>query len=203
MRNSDTPRAIGPAPGRPAGRVRRIAAPWLVGGLALLTAAMPASAAEELVLIPDYALFGLIAGEPGIGKLWVMVIAFAVLVFPLNALMFRPIMRALDARAERIAGARARSLQLEAEADSVLERYETAIREARQEAEATRQSQLAGAREEQAELTTRARSEAENELVSARAELATSLEEARASLRSSTEELATAAAEQVLGRALS
>ena len=78
-----------------------------------------------------------------------------------------------------------------------------AIREARSEAETARQTQLAGAREEQASLTGAARGEAEAELDRARTELARSLEEARGTLRTSAEELATAAAEQVLGRKLS
>jgi F-type H+-transporting ATPase subunit b len=183
-------------------RSRRIFAP----GAALFMAtawALPALASEDLVLIPDYAFFGLIAGEQGIGMLWVMVALFVVLIFPLNTLMFKPIFSALDARSERIAGARERSQQLETEADTVLTRYETAIRDARAEAESTRQAQLGEAREEQATLTASARADAETDLAKARSELGRSLEEARASLRASADELATTAAEQVLGRSLS
>ena len=61
----------------------------------------------------------------------------------------------------------------------------------------------ATAREEQVSLTDQARSEAEQELERARNELAQSLGEARETLRASAEDLATAAAEQVLGRNLS
>jgi F-type H+-transporting ATPase subunit b len=159
-------------------------------------------ASENLVLIPDYALFGLF-GQEGIGTLWIMLAGFVVLIFPLNSLLFQPIFRALDARAERIDGARERSVQLENEADQVLERYESAVRSARVEAEAARQAQLGEAREEQATLTTQARTDAEAELERAREELARSLEDARATLRSAADELATQAAEQVLGRTLS
>lgn len=167
-----------------------------------------AMASESLELIPDYALFdlikpGLIEDESGLGALWVMLIAFALLVIPLNVLIFQPIFRALDARAERIQGARSRSEHLQREADSILERYETAIREVRREAEATRQAEIGRAREEQAALTSQAKLEAETQLESARSDLARSLESARASLRTSAEDLARAAAEQVLGRALS
>ena len=144
-----------------------------------------------------------INGEPGLGTLWVMLIGFVVLIYPLNSLMFQPVFRALDARAERIAGARSRSEQLEEEADSVLERYESTIREARTEAVGKRQAQLGTAREEQAALAAAARGESEEELARARAELANSLEEARNTLRQSAEGLASAAAEQVLGRPLS
>lgn len=161
-----------------------------------------AYASDNLELVPDYGLFNLF-GESYFGQLWVMVLTFVILIFPLNALLFKPIFHALDQRAERIQGARTRSTQLDSEADSVLDRYETAIREARAEAEGRRQSQLVEARSEQATLTTQARGEAEQELAGARTELARSLEEAQATLRAGAEDLAQAAAEQVLGRSLS
>lgn len=166
-------------------------------------AAGTASASESLSLIPDYAFFGLLSDESGLGTLWVMLAGFTVLVIPLNALIFQPIFRALDARAERIQGARQRSEHLQREADSILQRYETAVRETRGEAEAARQVEIVRAREEQVELTSQAKQEAERQLDGARADLAASLESARAGLRASAEDLARAAAEQVLGRALS
>ncbi len=186
-------------------RIHRICrTPARAGAFVLVYAlsASPIRAADKLELIPDYALFGLFGTENHLGLLWIMLIGFVLLIFPLNALIFQPIFRAIDARADRIAGARERSEQLERDADTVLDRYETAIREARAESEATRQAQLARAREEQQALTGQARSEAEGELERARAELGRSLESARSGLRASAEELATAAAEQVLGRAL-
>lgn len=155
-----------------------------------LTTAGAAQAAGDLVLIPD----------PGL--LLSMILAFALLIFPLNALLFKPIFAALDARAERIEGARTRSLKLEADADEVFKRYEAAIFEARAESETARQARLEEAREEQARLTVAARSKAEVELERARAELGRSVDEARASLRASAEDLARSAAETVLGRAL-
>ncbi len=178
----------------------------LTAAIASITTLLTANttfASDNLELIPDYQLFGAFGAGDGLGMLWIMLIGFVLLIFPLNALIFQPIFRALDARAERIQGARDRSSQLEQEADSVLDRYETAIREARADSEEARQGQLATAREEQATLTAEARSAAEGELERARAELNRSLEDARATVRASAEDLATAAAEQVLGRPLS
>lgn len=177
-------------------------------GLSML-AATPALAADSLELIPDINLFGVFDGmlgyvdDGGLGVMWIMLIAFVALIFPLNALIFQPIFRALDERADRIQGARTRSGQLEEEADGVLDRYESEIRDARADSEEARQTQLATAREEQATLTADARSTAEGELERARTELNQSLEEARATLRASAEDLATAAAERILGRPLS
>jgi F-type H+-transporting ATPase subunit b len=167
-----------------------------------------ARASESLELIPDYAFFdllkfGLIQDESGLGALWIMLILFALLAIPLNALLFQPIFRALDARAERIQGARTRSEHLQREADSILERYEAAIREVRAEAEAARQVEIGRAREEQVALTSQVKQESERQLENARTELARSLDSARSSLRASADELARSAAEQVLGRALS
>lgn len=160
-----------------------------------------ASASDKLVLVPDFDLFNLF-GQSQFGDLWIMLIGFVLLIFPLNELIFKPIFHSLDARAEKIDGARKRSGELQVQADDVLERYETAIREARSDSEQARQAGLLAAREEQATLTSEARGQAERELETARAELGESLEEARASLRASAESLAEAAAAQVLGRAL-
>lgn len=176
-------------------------------GLAIGGWAAVASASESLDLIPDYAFFGLIKlglipDESGLGALWVMLFAFALLVLPLNALIFQPIFRALDARAERIQGARTRSDHLQREADAILARYEEAVREARSESEGARQSELARARDEQSALTSQAKQEAERQLEGARADLARSLDQARATLRASVDDLAKSAAERVLGRAL-
>lgn len=194
-------------PGAGIGQASWLTTPTLVA-LLLTASARSAHASETLNLIPDYALFGLlqlglIPDESGLGALWVMLIAFGLLVLPLNALIFQPIFRALDSRAERIQGARQRSEHLQREADSILERYESAVRETRGEAEAARQLELGRAREEQAALTSQAKLEAERQLDRARGDLAQSLESARAGLRASADDLARAAAEQVLGRALS
>jgi len=176
-------------------RMRSSLATGVVAGFGLSTLsgliAQPVLASDNLVLVPDPFVLS------------IMLVGFVLLIFPLNALIFKPIFHSLDERAARIEGARNRSSQLEAEADGVLERYETAIREARSESEQVRQAQLVLAREEQAALTLRARGEAEGELENARTDLSRSLEEARASLRSSAEDLAAMAAEQVLGRTLS
>lgn len=176
--------------------------------LGLTLGARTATASETLNLVPDYALFGLIkpgliADESGLGALWIMLAAFAVLVIPLNALIFQPIFRALDARTERIQGARTRSEHLQRAADSILLRYQAAVRETRGEAEAARKLEIARAREEQVVLTSQAKHAAERQLEGARSDLALSLESARAGLRASADDLARAAAEQVLGRALS
>lgn len=150
-----------------------------------------ASASEGLNLIPNLPLMlGLMA-------------AFILLVYPVNALLFRPIFAVLDERRERIEGARRRAAQLQGEADAVTARYREAVREVRQEAEQGRRARLDEARGEQANITSLARGAAEQQLVRTRSELSAAVADARSSLRAQVEELARQAAERIIGRELS
>ena len=161
-------------------------------GIAMLCIALPAQAAEGgLNLLPDFT-----RTLPG------LILVFAVLVYPLNALLFRPIIKALDERDERIAGTRTKAEKLSQDAQAVLEEYETAVRQAREEAERSRRGKLEEARARMIETTVAARGEAERKLEEARVELASTLDGARATLRSQADDLAREAAARVLGRAL-
>lgn len=159
--------------------------------LALVLLAPSAHASAELELIPKLPL------------LVPLLLIFVALVFPVNALIMRPIFRALDERQSRIAGARHRAEQIQQEAQRVLERYEESIRRARTEAEATRKQHLSEARGEHLSITRATRLEAEAKIERARGDLARALEEARTGLRAGSRELARAAAERILGRTLS
>jgi F0F1-type ATP synthase membrane subunit b/b' len=136
------------------------------------------------------------------GMLPILVLLFAALVFPVNALILKPIFRVLDAREEEITGTRRRADRLASRADEVLQRYEQAVREARQDAEQDRKQTLEQARSDGAATTADARSESEREVGRARGEVAVALDEARAELRVRSEPLAKEVAAQVLGRVL-
>lgn len=151
----------------------------------------PAQAADGLVLVPEGPV------------LVVLVLAFAALVFPVNALIFKPLFRVLDEREARIEGARARAAEVQVEADALLERYREAIREVREEAERDRRGELEAARREHGSRSDQARADAQGVLEQGRSELDVWLGEARGELRQSAEPLAQLAAERVLGRGLS
>jgi F-type H+-transporting ATPase subunit b len=158
---------------------------------ALLLASRTAAASEGgIVLWPEPISLG------------VMIVLFAALLLPVNALLFRPLLRALDLRSDRIAGTRERAEKLGASADAVLARYEQAVGDVRAEAEQGRRDELASARSETATRMQQARREAEGEIERARREVAASLAEARARLRSEAEPLAREVASRVLGRAV-
>jgi F0F1-type ATP synthase membrane subunit b/b' len=159
--------------------------------VAAIASAPAARATEGLVLEPD-------------GRTLVLLIAlFALLVYPVDRLVFRPIFRVLDARRGRIESNRARAEQLSRQAEEVLGRYEGSIREVRVDAERERRERLDAARAETAARTAEVRSAAESEIARAREDVLGALEHARVSLRSQAEELANEAAARILGRGLS
>lgn len=177
--------------------------------LGLLLAALPASAAGDLSIFPDLiedAMYGTHGGEllaEPWRSTWLQLVAlFVVIVFPLNALIFRPLLRTLEQRGEKIEGARSRAGAVSKQAEEVLGRYQSAVGLARREAEAIRRQALDGARQEQARIGSAARASAEREVASARQGVAGAVAEARSALRGDTERLAREAAGKLLGRPL-
>jgi F-type H+-transporting ATPase subunit b len=160
--------------------------------IAAATWARAAGAAEGgLVLMPDpWLLFGLI-------------VFFALLIAPVDRLLFQPLLRVLDERAQRIEGTRARASRLVRQAEELLGRYERSIGETRDEAELQRKGALEAARAQGNARTGSARGEAEREIEAARGEIGAALVGARAALRAEARELANEAAARVLGRPLS
>lgn len=132
----------------------------------------------------------------------VLIAFFAALVPLVNQLLLRPMLRVLDARAERTDGARRRAARLEEQVREVVARYEQSILEVRQSAEGDRRSVLDEARRRAGEETLAARSDAETELGRVRRELGSAVVRTREGLRGHAQELAREAASRVLGRAI-
>ena len=151
-----------------------------------------ALASEGISLVPDFTT-----------TLPLLILVFAILVLPLNRLIFRPIFRVLDARLDQIEGNRMRSKQVSAQADDALRRYEQSIQQVREDAERDRRARLEAVRGETADRAATARFEAEAEIARARELVAVALADARTSLRVQAEELATEAAGRLLGRDVS
>jgi F-type H+-transporting ATPase subunit b len=175
------------------GALRRVGRRHAIVGylvVASLVVALPAAAAGDLELMPT----GWITA--------ILLVAFVAIVFPLNGLIFRPLLRVMDEREDKIAGARRRAAHVEGEATDALARYEDALRGAREESMLERRAQLEAARSDLLTTTRRAKAEAMQELENAREELDASLRDARETLREGSEELARLAAERILGRSL-
>ena len=167
---------------------------WVAGFtlIACVLCAGAATASEgDLVLLPDW-----------FGKLPMLIVLFALLMYPVNALLFKPIFQVLDAREERTAGTRKRAEKVMKNADETLADYERAVREVRAESEQARKREAAAARKENSTVVNEARAESERQLASARTELAAALEESRQTLGAKAQGLADEAASRVLGRPL-
>jgi F-type H+-transporting ATPase subunit b len=184
---SPPPDEFGDPVNDPGDRLQRL----LPGLLLPLFAAAPAQASEGgLTITPDGPL------------LLLLIVAFALLIFPVNALIFRPIFRVLDAREQRITGTRRRADQVAQEAEAVTHRYEEALQRAREENALERGRRVEVARSEGARGMAEARGIADREIEAARSQLAAILDEARQTLRTQAEQLARDAAARLLGRAL-
>jgi F-type H+-transporting ATPase subunit b len=167
---------------------------WIAGSVfaaCALFASVAVASEGGLVLLPDLT-----------GKLPILIVLFALLVYPVNAILFKPILQVLDAREERTAGTRSRAEKIMGDADETLAKYESVVREVRVEAEQARKSEASAAREENATVVAAARTEAERQLERAGAELEEALAQSRQTLRAGAQSLADEAASRVLGRAL-
>jgi len=171
---------------------RRHHAPVLVSAVLLgLLLALPARAAEHtLQIIP----------EPM--PLVTLLLLFVVLVPLLDRMLFTPLLRVLDEREERIAGARTRAAELAEQARELLGRHDAAVTAVREEANAERLKALGNARLAHQEAVAAAREQAEREIMATRGDVEATLATARARLREDAEPLAREIAERLLGRSL-
>ena len=181
----EEPRAARPFHAR---RVATVAA--LAWSVVVSVVASPAQAADQLELTPDFVITG------------ILLVSFILLIFPLNSLIFKPLLRVMDERESRISGARSRAADVQRQAEEALDRYQSAVRGAREDAVLERRRHVEAARAELLQTTRAAKAEAEAELERAREELQTGVAGARDGLRQSAEELAHLSAERVLGRSL-
>lgn len=177
-------------------RIAYAAALCAFGGMLLVTGNAVASEGELFILPHDE------HGDLAFRDVTILIVFFSALIYPMNRLIFQPLFRVMDAREEKTAGARRRADQLAADADEILERYESSLREVRQDAEEARKQTLVSTRADSSNTTTQARGNAEGEVTRAREEIAAALDEARATLQSHAAALAGEVAERTLGRPL-
>lgn len=189
--------------------------PGILPCTALLLFAGPALAAEgeSFTVFPDL-LDAMMAGrkegqeEPLwkrlVGSEWLqLIVLFAALVFPAKRLLFDPLLGVLDERERRSAGARREAGEASAQADSMQARYESAVADARQQAEGLRREALDEARLEQTRLAAAARETSERRITGLRNDRDRAMAAARAELEQHCTGLARDMAARVLGRPLS
>lgn len=165
--------------------------PRLVGAVATaigLLAPGAAHAAGALNIIPEPA------------KVVQLLVLFVILVPALNVLLFRPLLRVLEEREQRIDGARTRARELAAQTAELLARHDEAIRQAREVAHVEQVQIVEAARGSHRAAVGEARAAAEREVAGARAELTRAAEDVRASLGAEAEPIAREIAARLLGR---
>lgn len=167
------------------------------------TLVLSAFVAVVLFASPAFASGAKLELIPELPVMVTLVVAFGVLIVPLDRLLFRPLLAVFDEREAKVDGARQKAAVLSKEAETSLIRYETSLKTSREEIAQECKALLRDAREREEKMVRAERQRAEQELGTARAALEASVGQVRAELRQSVQALGREAAEKILGRSLS
>ncbi len=125
---------------------------------------------------------------------------FVLVMFILNALLYRPIRQALKRREEKIGEDRGEAERLDQEAENRLNEWNKGLEEARKAGlERLEQFRKEGRGEEKT-LISKVREEVEDHLKKTRAEMTKDIEAVRATLKTEAETFSLEIAEKILGR---
>lgn len=135
-------------------------------------------------------------------SLLVQAINFALLLFILAKLLYKPLLTKMEERTQAIRKSLDEAQAARAEAQHEREEHAARLQAAHAEAQAIRAAALKDAAEEQRKLVEAARGEAARLVESARAELAQDVRRARQELRQEVSDLAITVAERLIGKSL-
>ena len=136
---------------------------------------------------------------------WTLVLQFfnfLILMAVLNALLFKPLRAALQARKETIEGAKAKVHDIDEQVQAQIARYEAQLQEARQQGGQERSALRKAGQKEEARILGDANRNAAEKLQTITAQIQEEADSARQALRNETEALAKEIAGKVLGRAV-
>lgn len=136
---------------------------------------------------------------------WTLVLQFfnfLILMAVLNALLFKPLRAALQARRETIEGSKAKVQDIDEQVQAQIARYEAQLQEARQQGGQERSALRKTGQEEEVRILGEANRSAAEKLQSITAQIQEEADSARKALRNETEALAKEIAGKVLGRAV-
>lgn len=136
---------------------------------------------------------------------WTLFLQFAnfiILMVVLNALLFKPLRAALQARRDTIQGSRAKVQDIDEQVQAQVARYEAQLQEARMQGSQERAALRKAAQEEESRLLGDANRSSAAKLQGIKEQILEEAGEARQILRSQTESLAKEIAGKVLGRAV-
>lgn len=136
------------------------------------------------------------------GTLLLQFINFMILMVALNALLFKPLRAALQARKETVEGSKAKVQDIDEQVQAQIARYEAQLQEARQQGGQERTAMRKTAQEEEGRILGEANRTASERLQTITAQIQEEADSARQALRNETEALAKEIAGKVLGRAV-
>jgi F-type H+-transporting ATPase subunit b len=136
---------------------------------------------------------------------WTLILQFVnfvVLMAVLNALIYKPLRAALQARKETIDGSKAKVQDIDEQVQAQIARYEAQLQEARQQGGQERAALRKAAQEEEGRILGEANQKAAERLQSIKEQIQDEAGAAREALRNETDALAKEIAGKVLGRAV-
>lgn len=132
--------------------------------------------------------------------LLVQLVNFLLLMYLLNRILFRPMLRVLEERRERTEGRRKKAAQLDSESQAIWDDYQKRIQAAKADADRTRTQLIRQGEAERERLLAAATAQSDKAVAQVRARLRGEAEEARRSLRAQAAQLAESVAQRILGR---
>mgnify|MGYP000029303163 FL=1 len=136
------------------------------------------------------------------GTLVLQFVNFMILLVVLNALLFKPLRAALQARKETIESSKAKVQDIDEQVQAQITRYEAQLQEARQQGVQERSALRKTGQEEEVRILGEANRTAADKLQKITTQIQEEADSARQDLRSQTEALAKEIAGKVLGRAV-
>lgn len=140
--------------------------------------------------------------DPNFGLIVWTIVAFVIFATVLAKFAWKPILKALNEREEKIRGALEQADKARAEAAAMLKQNEQNIARAEQEYQRVIQEGKALAEKMKDEIVAKAKQQAQQELDRAQDELKRNVDEARQTLRTEIADLAIRAAEKILDETL-
>lgn len=134
--------------------------------------------------------------------LLVQLVNFLLLMFLLNRILFRPMLRVLEERRERTEGRRKQAAQLSSEGQALWDDYQKRIQAAKADADRTRTQLIRQGEGQRDRLLEEASAASDKAVTQVRARLRAESEDARKALRAQSAHLAGAVAQRILGRAV-
>jgi len=125
---------------------------------------------------------------------------FVILIFILNALLYKPIREAIRQRKQRFEKDQEEISHLEVESEKKLKEFEIALEEARKNGMAQRESIVKAAHQEEKSLLDKIRKEMEEYLEKVKAEVSKDMQEARERLKGEIKAISADIAQKILGR---